>query len=83
MVILKYNSDIEIKTPKFHYSKYPINKSNVDIDKIIIFGKGFLVKIVLNKSLVTKMMKKVNYYMLSKMSGYKENMMMKLNVCLF
>ena len=69
-VTLKNNSDIEIKIRKCHYSKYPINISNVDIDKIMTSVKIFLVKIVWNTLLVTRMMKKLNYYMLPKMSGY-------------
>ena len=69
-VTLKNNSDIEIKIRKCHYSKYPINISNVDIDKIVTSDIIFLVKIVLNTLLVTSMMKKLNHYMLPKMSGY-------------
>ena len=41
-IITFSNTDIEKR--KFHYSKYPINIKNVDVDKIIISDIVFLGK---------------------------------------
>ena len=37
--ISSQRGDIDIEKLKFHYSKYIINKNNVDIIKIIVFDK--------------------------------------------
>ena len=52
---------IEIEKGNFYYSKYPINIDNLDVDKVISYKfyfdkKGFLYL------LVTKMLKKLTYY---------------------
>lgn len=54
---------IEVEKHKFHYSKYPININNTNIEKVISYPPRFhYVKIVLNTLLVTKMMKTLSHY---------------------
>lgn len=38
------SSDIETEKNKFHYSEYPVNINNVDIDKILISSKVLVAK---------------------------------------
>ena len=45
---------IEIEKRKFHCSKYPIDKSNVDIDNIMIPNKVFFEKKVSSTLLIKK-----------------------------
>ena len=46
-----------IEKRKFHFSKYPLDMKNVDIDKIMISNKvSFSKKEVVNTLLVTKIM---------------------------
>ena len=49
--------DIEIHKQTFHQHKEPISKKNVDIDKIVVSNKVFLVKKYLNTLLATKVFK--------------------------
>ena len=54
--IIKFG-DIEIHKQTFHQHKEPISKKNVDIDKIVVSNKFFLVKKDLNTLLATKVFK--------------------------
>ena len=54
--IIKFG-DIEIHKQTFHQHKEPISKKNVDIDKIVVSNKVFLVKKYLNTLLATKVFK--------------------------
>ena len=38
------SSDIETEKNKFHYSEYPVNINNIDIDKILISSKVLVAK---------------------------------------
>ena len=70
--IIMFDDD-EIEKCKFHYSKYPINISNGDIDKMIIgnclsFGKN-----VLNTLLDTRLVKNLSRILLPRMSKYTKS----------
>ena len=68
--IIMFDDD-EIEKCKFHYSKYPINISNGDIDKNVLkysFGKN-----VLNTLLDTRLVKKLSRILLPRMSKYKKS----------
>ena len=70
--IIMFDGD-EIEKRKFHYSEYPININNVDIDKMIIgnclsFGKN-----ILNTLLDTRLVKKLSRILLPRMSKYTES----------
>ena len=69
-IITFSNTDIEKR--KFHYSKYPINIKNVDVDKIIISDIVFLGKKYLQYFIGYKDDEKVNplCILLPKMSKY-------------
>ena len=58
--VIKFG-DIEIQKQKFHQHKAPISIKNIDINKIILI-RFLLVKRLLNISLATKMVKKLNPY---------------------
>ena len=51
MTLKKYN---------FHQSKSPISINNIDIDKIVVTNK--LQVLILNTSLVAKILKKLEFY---------------------
>ena len=50
------------KIGKFHYSKCPVDISNIDADKTMISNKVSLGRKDLNVLLVTQMMKKLSNY---------------------
>ena len=63
----------ETEKRKFHYSKYPININNVDIDKMIIGNSLSFGKNVLNTLLDTRLVKKLSRILLPIMSWYAKS----------
>ena len=64
-------SDTEIEKRKFHYSKYPINIKNVDVDKIILSCEDSFVRKGFKYFIGYKDDEKVKlFYMAPKMSRY-------------
>ena len=52
--------DTDFEKCKFHYSKYPINLNDVDLDKMIISIQVSFSKKVLNTILVVNLMKNLS-----------------------
>ena len=59
--IIKFD-DTEMEEYKFHQNKSPVLINDIDINKIIVSNKLPLVNKVLNISLVTKILKKLDLY---------------------
>ena len=57
--IIKFD-DTEIEKYNFHQNKSPISINNIDIDKIVVTNK--LQVLILNTSLVAKILKKLEFY---------------------
>ena len=60
--ILKFG-DIEIQKQEFHQHKAPTSIKNIDINKIVVPIRVSFSKNLLNISLATKMVKKLNRYL--------------------
>ena len=81
--IIKFG-DIQIRKQKFHQHKEPIVIKNIEIDKIVVLNKVPFGKKDLNILLVTKMLKKLNFYVyFSHKCLHIELILMKLNINLF
>ena len=73
--------DTEIEKYKFHQYKRLISIDNREVNKQYLI-KSFLVKIILNILLDTKMLKNLYAYFFQKWVHIKE-ILIKLNKCLF
>ena len=75
--ILKFDYT-ETEEYEFHQHKSPISINNIDINKTVVLIKVLLLDKILNISLVTKMLQKIDLYTFCpEMSIYKTN------VCMF
>ena len=77
--------NIKIEKFKFYYSKYPVNISNLHIDKIILYDKISFGKNGFKYFIGYKDDNKVEQLcvMSTKIIRLQETMMIKLNICLF
>ena len=72
----------ETEKRKFHYSKYPININNVDIDKMIIGNSLSFGKNNLNTLLDTRLVKKLSRILFQEWVNMQKGLM-KLSICFF
>ena len=80
--IIKFD-DTETEEYEFHQHKSPISINNIDINKIIVSNKFSLVNKILSTSLVTKIIKKLDFYayFFPKLV-YIKDVLIRLNVCI-
>ena len=81
--IIKFD-DTEIEEYKFHQYKSSISINDIGINELVVFNKFPFDNKILNISLATKIMKKVDLYAYSFQEWvYIKDIVIKLNVCIF
>ena len=59
--VIKFD-DTEIEEYDFHQHESPISINNINVNKTVVSNKGFFISKILNISLVTKMLEKLDLY---------------------
>ena len=81
--IIKFDNT-EIEEYKFHQYKSSISINDIGINELVVFNKFPFDNKILNISLATKMMKKVDLYAYSFQEWVCiKDIVIKLNVCIF